>query len=99
MEPMRLPRLRRRATWLAAHRVEMSVYYRRMEPEEYRTLSALRRGLTLGAALEAGFEGSKLAEGRRPKKVREWFATWAELGWLCRASSEEQPQRTGREDD
>jgi len=86
--PARLPRLRRKATWLAAHRVELSVYYRRLEREEFLTLAALRKGRTLGAALEAGFEGSVLEEARRPEKVSKWFATWAELGWLCASADE-----------
>lgn len=81
--PVPLPRLRRRSTWVAAHRVDMNVYYRRMEREEFKTLAAIRDGQPLGEALEAGFAGSKLAESRRPLRVRDWFTTWAELGWIC----------------
>jgi hypothetical protein len=81
--PAELPRLRRRPTWVAAHRVELSVYYRRLEREEFLTLAAIRRGLALGEALEAGFAGSQMAEKRRATRVRAWFAHWAELGWIC----------------
>ncbi|HEY1983866.1 MAG TPA: DNA-binding domain-containing protein [Terracidiphilus sp.] len=81
--PARLPRLRRRRTWLAAHRVDFHVYYRRMEREEFRTLSALRDGMALVEALDAGFADSRVAVSRRPECVRGWFATWAELGWIC----------------
>ena len=81
--PAHLPRLRRRPTWVAAHRVDLNVYYRRMDREEFQTLAAIRDGLPLGEALEAGFAGSKLSETRRPLRVRTWFATWAELGWIC----------------
>jgi hypothetical protein len=81
--PAQLPRLRRRRTWVAAHRVDLNVYYRRMEREEFQTLAAIRDGQPLGEALDAGFAGSRLAETRRPARVREWFATWAELGWVC----------------
>jgi hypothetical protein len=87
--PARLPRLRRRPTWVAAHRVDLNVYYRRMEREEFRTLAAIRDGYALGEALEAGFEGSRVAEERRPGRVRQWFATWAELGWICAPELEE----------
>ena len=81
--PARLPRLRRRPTWVVAHRVDFNVYYRRLEREEYLTLVAIRDGRTLAEALDAGFAGSRIAEGRRPQRVREWFGMWAELGWIC----------------
>lgn len=82
-EPVRLPRLRRRAVWVAAHRLDLCVYYRRLEREEYRTLEAIRAGQPLGAALEAGFEEFRAPEARLAAKAREWFATWAELEWIC----------------
>jgi len=82
-QPVRLPRVRRRPTWVAAHRVDLNVYYRRMEREEYQTLAAIRDGRTLGEALEAGFAGSSVPEGRHPQRVQKWFTTWAELGWIC----------------
>jgi len=87
--PVRLPKLRRRATWVAAHRVDFNVYYRRIECEEYQTLTALRNGHPLGEALEGGFSESRIPESRRPQRVRGWFETWAELGWICAPNIEE----------
>lgn len=81
--PARLPRLRPRPTWVAAHRVDNVVYYCRLDREEFRTLSALRQGVPLGEALEAGFQDSSMPEPRRPRRVQAWFAHWAELGWVC----------------
>jgi Putative DNA-binding domain len=81
--PARLPGVRRRPTWVAAHRVDFNIYYRRMEREEFFTLAALRDGKPLIEALDAGFAESRIAEDRRPQRVQEWFATWAELGWIC----------------
>jgi len=81
--PVKLPRLRRRATWLAAHRLDNAVYYRRLEREEFLTLGAIREGLPLGDALEAGFRDSSKPDARRPALVRTWFSHWAELGWIC----------------
>jgi hypothetical protein len=81
--PVKLPKLQRRSTWLAAHRVELSVYYRRLRPEEFLTLSAIRDGLPLAEAIAAGFAASHTAESRRPRLLREWFAAWAEFGWIC----------------
>jgi hypothetical protein len=81
--PAKLPRLRRRPTWLAAHRVEMAVFYRRLEREEFLTLAAIREGLPLSEALAAGFADSGIPELRRAQRVRAWFANWGELGWIC----------------
>ncbi len=81
--PAKLPGLRRRPIWLAAHRVDYSVYYLRLQREEFSTLRALRQGLTLVDALETGFIGSKVPQERRPRLIQKWFAQWAELGWIC----------------
>lgn len=81
--PAKLPKLRRKPTWVAAHRVDNSVYYRRLTREEFLTLQAMRRGLPLGEALAEGFADSRLQEPRRAALVREMFSTWAELGWVC----------------
>ena len=83
LPPARLPRLRRRLTWVAAHRVEDSVYYLRLRREEFLTLTAIRQGLPLADALESGFIGSTLPASRRPLCVQQWFARWAELEWIC----------------
>lgn len=81
--PITMPLLRPRRTWLAAHRVDLAVYYRRLEREEFRMLAAIREGLLLGEAISAGFAGSRIAESRQAERIREWFANWGELGWIC----------------
>lgn len=81
--PAKLPRLRRRPVWLAAHRVELSVYYRRLQREEYLTLAAIGQGATLAEALRAGFLTSETPQASQARKVRSWFANWAALGWIC----------------
>lgn len=78
-----VPGLRPRRTWLAAHRVDLSVYYRRIEREEFQMLTAIRARAPLGQAIEAGFAGSRIPERQRGQHVRDWFACWAELGWIC----------------
>jgi len=81
--PAKLPKLRSRPTWLAAHRVDLSVYYRRLRREEFLTLGAIREGVPLSEAIEAGFQDSRAPASRRPRLVGEWFNNWAELGWIC----------------
>lgn len=81
--PAKLPRLRRRPTWVAAHRVDNAVFYLRLKREEFLTLAAIRQGLPLASALEAGFSKSHISPSRRAAVVQAWFASWAELGWIC----------------
>lgn len=82
-EPYTPLRLRKHATWVAVHRSDLSLYYRRLTRAEYLTLCALRDGLTLQQALEAGFAGSRLVIGTQLNLVRSWFTNWSQLGWLC----------------
>jgi hypothetical protein len=81
--PAKLPWPRRRPTWIAAHRLDHVVYYRRLEREEFETLEAIRRGQPLSEAIQAGFAHSRVAVSRRSERVREWFTNWAALGWIC----------------
>lgn len=83
LPPAELPRLRRQATWVAAHRLNLSVYYKRLRREEFLTLTAIRYGVPLGEALAAGLADAPIPESRRVKLVQKWFADWAELGWIC----------------
>ena len=82
-KPTPLPGLRRRLTWVAAHRLDNAVYFARLEREEFLTLTALGAGQPLGEAIEAGFRDSARLEARRPKLVQAWFSRWALLGWIC----------------
>ncbi|MBV9268160.1 MAG: putative DNA-binding domain-containing protein [Acidobacteriaceae bacterium] len=76
----------REAVFLAVHRMEDSVYYKRLDREPYRMLCALAAGESLEEALEAAFVSSMLPEVERIPALQQWFANWAELGWFCRSS-------------
>ena len=69
--------------FLAVHRSENTVYYKRIEPEDYRLLRALQTGLALGEALETAFVGSPLPEAERDLFLQEAFRTWRRLGWFA----------------
>jgi len=87
LPPARLPRLRRKLTWLAAHRVEHSVYYLHIEREAFLILNAFRQGKTIVEAIEAGFADSHIPASRHPATLQQWFNQWAELGWICARES------------
>jgi hypothetical protein len=69
---------------LAVHRVGFSVYYKRLDPEAYRLLLALREGADLEDACTIAFAGSKDLPERNAARIQEWFARWMEFGWFCR---------------
>lgn len=73
----------RRPVFLAVHRLENSVYFKRLDREAHALLLALRGGATLDAACETAFAGSTDAPEKSAAKIREWFSRWAEFGWFC----------------
>lgn len=68
--------------WLAIHRLENTVWYKPIAQEEFRLLSALLAGQTLGDAIDAAMGDSALPEAERPAFLQEAFANWAMLGWF-----------------
>ena len=87
LAPMKMGMIRAKKTWLAVHRVEYNVYFRRLAKEEFEILKAIESGKTLGAAIHEGLSETRIAERKQAVKLREWFQNWAELGWLCASSS------------
>jgi len=79
----RLPRPGR--TFVAVHRQDNMLYFKRLEPEGYAILIALRDGRTLSAACAAALRKADPAVDWAAR-VREWFQTWQALGWFCRRS-------------
>lgn len=63
-----------------------TVYYRRLAPEEYLVLNAIRLGRRLDRVIEEGFRQTRVLLDGRPAMVGSWFAAWAEFGWLCAPS-------------
>jgi hypothetical protein len=78
-----LPQMRRSPVYLAVHRFEDSVYYRRLDREAYLMLGALKQQLPLGAAIETAFTATSLSEAEQASKLQQYFAHAAELGWFC----------------
>jgi len=71
--------LRTKTIYLAVHRHNETVYYKRLQPGQFQLLSALRAGATLTEACETLVETGDLDAG----KIKNWFETWAALGWFC----------------
>lgn len=70
--------------YLAVHRMDDSVYYKRLQVESFRLLKALSNQMTLDEAIEIAFFTSAMTEYERVIATQEWFANWATLGWFYR---------------
>ena len=80
----RFRRLKPQPIFLAVHRHDDSVYFRRLEPEAWRLLHALHDGKSISTAVGEAFRKSAMPSAERAETVREWFELWAALGWFCR---------------
>ena len=71
--------LRPKTIFLAVHRHNDTVYYKRLEPGQFQLLSAFQARATLAAAC------GELAESAPADaaQIKSWFASWAALGWFC----------------
>jgi len=85
-------RLKAEEIYLAVHRLDSMVYYRRLERDEFHLLTAIQRGAAMGEAIEAALASSDSSPEEISPKLERWFAIWAELGWLCRPTEEGEAQ-------
>ena len=83
-------RLKPAPVYLTIHRLENTVYFRRLEREEFAILSALHKGRTLERAVVSAFRSSKIPVEDRAQSVSAWFQNWAALSWFV---SNERPAR------
>ena len=68
--------------YLAIHRVDNMVYFRRLDREEFTILQSLQKGRALERAIVAGFHSSKIPPAERAAQVAAWFQNWSSLGWF-----------------
>jgi hypothetical protein len=77
-------RLKPDEIFLVVHRLDFSVYFRRLEREEFIILSELHKGKTLSRAIESAFRKSSIEMDERPSYVQRWFRAGATLGWFTK---------------
>jgi len=71
--------------FLAVHRYRSRVHYKRLARAQYRLLSRLDGGESIGSACESVLRSEPIA----PAQLQQWFSDWAALGWFCATSSRE----------
>jgi hypothetical protein len=90
-------RLKTEPIFLAVHRMDDSVYFRRLQAEEFAILRGLRSGKTLNGAVESALKKSSIPAEEQPAHVHHWFQTWSALGWFCRIDDEESKRNSAEE--
>jgi hypothetical protein len=84
----RIPRARR--TFVAVHRLDNLLFFKRLEPEGYAILMALKNGRTLAAACASALRDADPSIDWA-SRVRDWFQAWQSLGWFCRRTRRGSP--------
>jgi hypothetical protein len=69
-------------SYLAIHRFELVVHYKRLDAEMFRMLNALAAGAPISEALETAYAESQLAPEACEKHIQQSFALFASLGWF-----------------
>ena len=72
----KLRRPRPETAYIAVHRMQNAVYYKRLIREQFDLLRALRQGKTLQQACA---RASKVGA----RDMQRWFDSWASFGWFC----------------
>ena len=78
--------------FLAVHRQENIVYFKRLKPEGFALLRALQQGQPLSQAIETSVNWSGKKLERVMEQLHDWFANWSQLGWFCRLPEKESQQ-------
>ncbi len=79
-----LPLPKGKKVFLAVHRQENIVYFKRLKPEGFALLRALQQGQPLSQAIETSVNWSGKKLERVMEQLHDWFANWSQLGWFCR---------------
>lgn len=75
--------VKRNPIYLAVHRHADSVYYKRLQPNQFRLLRAFQTGATLEKACASLIKSQAAADTKLGAKLSQWFEDWATLGWFC----------------
>jgi hypothetical protein len=71
-----VPLPKRKSVFLAVHRYNNRVFYKRLRPLQFELLVALKREVSLEQALQS------IAGPVRPNQIKAWFSDWSALGWF-----------------
>jgi len=70
--------------YLAIHRFELVVHYKRIDAEMFRLVSAMAEGSSIAEAAELAYSESPLTAEQSQQHIQSSFALFAALGWFCK---------------
>lgn len=70
--------------YIAVHRFELVVHYKRLDREMFRLVSALAEGSAIAEAVEVAYSESTLTPEECQQHIQDSFALFAALGWFCK---------------
>ena len=81
----KLSRPKREKVWLAVHRYDNMLYYKRLEPAAFTLLKELGKGTSLEMACSKSIRVNR-SRNQKADAFQEvltgWFSDWSSLGWL-----------------
>ena len=83
----KVARQKPQAVFLVVHRIDYSVYFKRIEQEAFKFLHALQEGQSLSSGVVLAFQGRDIPETVLVSRVQNWFESWSSLGWFCQPSA------------
>jgi hypothetical protein len=87
-----IPLPKAKKVFLAVHRQENIVYFKRLKPEGFALLRAIQQGQPLSQAIETSVNWSGKKLERVMEQLHDWFANWSQLGWFCHPPEKESEQ-------
>lgn len=88
----RVAQLEPKPVFLAVHRVEDEVYFRRLDRKQFVVLSALESGKSLSDAVTFALDGTPRCFDQTIE-IRGWFENWASFGWFCAVEKHSKKKR------
>jgi hypothetical protein len=84
----RLPLPKPKKTYLAVHRQENEVFFKRLQPEAFALLAALQQGKHLSEAIADSVNWTNQKVEYITVRLHDWFANWSTLGWFSKPAED-----------
>jgi hypothetical protein len=75
---------KREKVFLAVHRHDNMLYYKRLDEEAFLILTSLAGGDTVENACVGAISASTKKNVDWAAQIKEWFDGWSALGWFCK---------------